>query len=117
MNDETSTQLTDRLLHGVAHMCVGMAVRTYDREMFPGGLRHVRHELHARGRSFEKAREILMSGKTALSELELSSSDLSWVADQIDSAKDPEGLKAIFQAAADEMKKFEETKSAELGQS
>jgi hypothetical protein len=98
-------------------MCVGMAVRTYGREMFPGGLRHVRHELHARGRRFEKAREILKSGMTALSELELSSSDLSWVADQIDSAKDPDGLKTIFQAAADEMKKFEEGKSTEVSQS
>ncbi len=117
MADETRTQLTDKLLHGVAHICVGMAVQTYSREMFPGGLRHVRHELHARGRRFEKAREILMSGKTTLSELELTSSDLSWVADQIDSAKDPDGLKSIFQAEADEIKKYEEAKAAEVGKS
>lgn len=107
--NNTSGQLTDELLHGVARMCVGKAVRTHSNEMFPGGLRHVRHELHARSRRFEKAREILKSGKTALSELELSSSDLSWVVDQIDPKKDLDGLRVIFQAAADEMKMFEES--------
>lgn len=112
----SDNQLTDELLHGVAHMCVGKAVQTYLNEFLPGGLRAARLELHARSRRFEKAREILKSGKTVLSELELSSSDLSWVAEQIDGARDPEGLKVLFQTLADEMKKLEEAKAAEVGQ-
>ena len=112
----SDNQLTDELLHGVAHMCVGKSVQTYLREFLPGGLRAVRLELHARGRRFEVARDILKSGKTALSELGLSSSDLSWVADEIREEKDPDGLKAIFRAMADEMKKHEEALAAEVVQ-
>ncbi|KND47723.1 MAG: hypothetical protein AB201_02180 [Parcubacteria bacterium C7867-006] len=112
----SDNQLTDELLRGVAHMCVGKAVRTYLNEFLPGGLRLARRELHARRERFEKAREILKSGKTALPDLGLSSSDLSWVADEIREEKDPDGLKVFFRAAADEMRKHEEAMAAEVGQ-
>ncbi len=116
MGTENENGLTDELLHGVAHMCTGVAVQTYANEFLSGGLRAVRAEIHARRRRFEEAREKLKSGKD-LQELGLSSDDLDWVAEKINPARDPKGLKTLFQTLAEKMKKHEEEKSAEVSQS
>jgi hypothetical protein len=113
MSGGNENGLTDELLHGVAHMCTGLAVRTYMNEFLPGGLRPARAEIHARRRRFEEAREKLKSGM-AFQELGLSSEDLAWVADKINPAKDHDELKVLFQTLAEEMKKHEEAKTARM---